>query len=151
MAPETLPTIEFEAQTLEGRFLPQTFNPSDNTVEVVFATPGAKAPRFDFMRGDFDEVLSFEAGAVRTGRLTSGRMAVLDTHQRFELRNQVGVTLEGSVSSAEGGKAKLKLSSREELAWLRRDVAEPNVELRPSAAGKKIRRQDCFCQRPCCG
>lgn len=93
------------------------------TVEVVFST-GGRVPRFDPARGiPVEEELSMAPGAVRLDRLNAGA-PVLNTHQQGQLGDQIGVVVPGSARIDGGlGIATLKLSERDEVAGIVKDIA----------------------------
>lgn len=102
----------------------ETYDETARTVEVVFTT-GARRTMFDWERWDYvDEELSTDPAHVRLERINAGG-PVLDTHQRYELRNQIGVVVPGS-ARIEGGQgvATLQLSAREEVAGVVQDIRD---------------------------
>ena len=102
----------------------ETFDEASRTVEVVFTT-GARRTMFDWERWAYvEEELSTEPGAVRLERVNSGA-PVLDSHQRYELENQIGVVVPGSARIEAGqGIATLQLSAREDVAGIVQDIRD---------------------------
>lgn len=103
--------------------VPTSWNEENRTIDVVWTT-GARGARFDWTRWEtIDEELSTDPGAVRLERLNGGA-PVLNTHQRYELSNQIGVVVPGSARMENGqGLATLQLSSRDEVAPIIADIA----------------------------
>lgn len=103
--------------------VPTSWNAETRTIDVVWTT-GARGARFDWSRWEtIDEELSVDDGAVRLDRLNSGA-PVLNTHQKYELENQIGVVVPGSARMENGqGIATLQLSAREDLAEIIADIA----------------------------
>lgn len=102
----------------------ETFDEAARTVDVVFTT-GARRTMFSWERWAYvEEELAVDGGAVRLDRINAGG-PVLDSHQRYELRNQIGVVVPGS-ARIEGGQgiATLQLSGREELAGIVQDIRD---------------------------
>jgi hypothetical protein len=117
--------------TKQNRFLPTqlraaslspaTFNKADRTVEVVWTT-GARVRRMDYWTGQaFEEELVVDAGAIDLTRLNTGGAPVLNTHSSYSLDDQIGVVERAWVVNGEG-RAVLRLSEREEVAGIVRDI-----------------------------
>jgi hypothetical protein len=98
-----------------------SYKPEERTIEFVLATE-TPVVAYDYDIGRFMETLSMDPAHVRMDRVKGGA-PVLDTHSRYELSNQVGVIrdawMEGSAMVG-----RLQISSREDLAWLRQDLAD---------------------------
>jgi phage head maturation protease len=126
MDPDLLP--ELPAEVKAGPMLaradirPATFNEKTLEVEVDMGSgvPVVRVPWFD---EPFLEELSMDPGAIRMERLSSGRMPFLDSHQRFELENQIGVVLSGRVES---GKlvCTVRFSRRADVSGVVQDVRD---------------------------
>lgn len=87
--------------TREAPFIPSTLDSEKRTVELVFTT-GARALRFDWWDGEyFWEELSMDPAHVRMGRLQNGA-PLLNSHQRFNLDDQIGVVEKASLKGNEG-------------------------------------------------
>jgi len=80
---------------LRASFDPATINKETRTVEVVFATE-TPVVRMGW-DGLFYEVLTCTKEAVMAERLNSGAGPLLDTHNRYSVRNQLGVIEPNSV------------------------------------------------------
>jgi len=98
---------------------PSTFNKADRTVEVVWTT-GARVRRRSW-DGSFDEELVVDAGAIDMTRLNTGGAPVLNTHSNYDLNDQIGVVERAWIANGEG-RAVLRLSERDEVAGLVRDI-----------------------------
>lgn len=82
--------------TLRAAFQPETFQVLEggNPTVRLIASAGAAVRRAGWFDGgfeEFDELLSFEAGAHRDERLASGRVNLLLDHDRFDVRQVFGV------------------------------------------------------------
>ncbi len=100
----------------------QSFNAETRTVRVMWSA-GARVLRYDWWEGEyFVEELDMAAEACDLTRLNGGA-PVLDTHQRRELDSVVGVVERAWIENGEGY-ADIRLSAREDLAWLRQDIAD---------------------------
>lgn len=102
---------------------PDSYNAEAHTVEVCWTT-GARGARFMWDRWAWvDEELSVEPEAVRLDRMNAGS-PLLNTHQRYELENQIGVVVPGTARVADGeGIATVQFSTRETVAPIEADVA----------------------------
>lgn len=109
---------------LQARAAPVTSaNRQAHTIDVVWTT-GEKVRRYDWFRDRFyQEELSLEAGAIRMGRLNSGRAPFLAQHEQTDLKNVLGVVERAWV---EGGQhlARVRFSTREEVQAIVRDVED---------------------------
>jgi hypothetical protein len=118
---------------------PSSFNAAERTVDVIWTT-GAKVRRMDWWTGQaYDEELVVSAEAVDLSRLASGAAPVLDSHRAYGLDSQIGVVLRASVEGGEG-RATLRLSEREELAGLVRDI-EAGI-IRNISVGYNVQRYE---------
>lgn len=102
---------------------PDTWNAEERTIEVCWTT-GARGARFDWSRWEtIDEELATGADNVRLDRLNRGA-PVLNTHQSYDLRTQIGVVVPGSARMENGeGVATVKFSDRDEIADIVADIA----------------------------
>ena len=118
-------------QTQRTRFLPtqqraatiapSTYNAQTRSVEVVWTT-GARGRRFDFWTGQaYEEELVVSSEAVDLSRLNNGQAPVLNTHDAYELENVIGVVERAWIDGTEG-RATVRLSDREDIAGLVRDI-----------------------------
>jgi hypothetical protein len=95
-----------------------SFNETDRTVEVVFATE-AEVVRYGW-DGKFIEVLDCNTTSVRLERLNSGA-PVLDNHSAYSLTNQIGVVVRAWVTANEC-RALLRFSDRDDIAGIISDI-----------------------------
>lgn len=98
---------------------PATFNKADRTVEVVWTT-GARVRRRSW-DGSFDEELVVSDSAIDMTRLNTGGAPVLNTHSAYTLEDQIGIVERAWIANGEG-RAVLRLSEREEVAGIVRDI-----------------------------
>lgn len=100
-----------------------SYDADSHTVEVCWTT-GARGARFMWDRWAWvDEELSVDQAAIRLDRMNGGA-PLLNTHQRYELENQIGVVVPGSARIAEGeGIATVQFSTRDTVAPIEADVA----------------------------
>lgn len=98
---------------------PSTFNKADRTVEVVWTT-GARVRRLSW-DGSYDEELVVSDSAIDMTRLNTGGAPVLNTHSAWTLEDQIGVVDRAWIANGEG-RAVLRLSEREEVAGIVRDI-----------------------------
>lgn len=97
-----------------------TFNADDRTVEVVWSV-GAKGKRYTWT-GAFMEELSMKKDHVKLDRLNQGA-PVLNSHRSYDLSSNLGVVEKAWVKGKEG-RAILRLSSRDDIAGIVRDIQE---------------------------
>jgi hypothetical protein len=97
-----------------------TFNVEDRTVEVVWSM-GAKGKRYTWT-GAFYEELSMKKDHVKLDRLNQGA-PVLNSHRSYDLGSNLGVVEKAWIKGKEG-RATLRLSSRDEVAGIVRDIQE---------------------------
>lgn len=113
--------------------LPATFDPKQNTIDLVWST-GARVRRQSWFDDPWDEELSMAPEAVRLGRLNKGA-SVLNAHDTWEgLNSVIGAVVPGSARLADGaehglpgvtvGVATVRLSQRPELAGLVGDIRD---------------------------
>lgn len=121
-APAAEETRALPMITRELSIRAETFSEADNTVDVTFTT-GARGTRFMWSRCEHvDEELSTDAAHVRLDRINRGG-PVLNTHQSYELANQIGAVVPGSARMEGGvGVATLALSAREDVAPIVADI-----------------------------
>ena len=111
---------------MAASFRAESFNDQDNTIEVIFTTD-EPVRRFSFFDGPFDEILGMKPSEVRMKRLDNGA-PVLDSHNRFELKDQIGVVESASVDG-EKGTAILRLSKRDSLKEVVQDIMTSSTYL----------------------
>lgn len=100
-------------------FVPSTVDEEQRTVQIVWTT-GAEGERCEWDGEVYLESLRVDDASVRMGRLQQGA-PVLDAHQSFELRNQIGVVESAWIESGEGH-AIVRFSDRAEVDPFFRDV-----------------------------
>lgn len=127
--------IKINQNYFRAGFEPSTFNNDRNTVDVVFST-GAHVKRVSF-DGEFLEELSLKRGHVKLDRFKSGA-PVLNNHGTAQgmfggggvrgLEDVIGVVenarLEKDSKGQSIGVATVRLSQREEIAGIVRDIKE---------------------------
>ena len=104
------------------RALIDSFNETDNTVEVVAAT-NTPVRRYDWQNDRyFDEVLDFKDGSIRMERMNAG-LSVVDSHNTWGVNSILGVSENARV---EGDKllARVKLSVRKEMEGIVSDIKQ---------------------------
>lgn len=102
--------IELPMQTRAAELSASSFDPADNTIEVIFTT-GATIKRRSWLEGPYDEELVVSANSVRLERLNSGA-PFLDSHNQWSLKDIIGSCVPGSARIEAGkGLARIKLSS----------------------------------------
>lgn len=133
-------TVQVPIQPIAVQLRARSYDPEAGTVDVVIHS-GERVLRRNWQVCDtpFWEELSMEPGAIRMGRLNSGRMSVLDNHgyangathgpELGQTANIVGVVVQdsGHVESVNGRQAlvgTIRLSQVPELASLRTKVEE---------------------------
>lgn len=104
---------------VRAAFAPSTINVEERTVELVWST-GAQVQRSSWDRGSYIEELSMAPGHVRLDRLNKGA-PLLDSHDAFSLRSQIGVVERAWVTGNEG-RALVKFSKRPEVEPIWDDV-----------------------------
>jgi HK97 family phage major capsid protein len=110
-----LPALYRLAQT-------QAVDMKARTFELVWAA-GAQVRRYDFWNDEvWLEELDMSSKSVDLSRLNSGA-PLLDSHQRFELANVLGVTEKAWLENGEG-RALIRFSSRAEVQPYMQDVAD---------------------------
>lgn len=109
-------------QLREAQLIPNTFRAEDNTVEVVWTT-GSRVRRYDWWNDTpYEEELVVTAEAVDMSRFEAGAVQVLDNHSMYGgVRAILGIATRGWIDKGEG-RATLKLSQRDELVGIVRDI-----------------------------
>ncbi|WP_321470125.1 hypothetical protein [uncultured Paludibaculum sp.] len=103
--------------TRAATFEPSTFDAERNSVQVVFST-GADVQRNDF-EGPFIERLAMTPEAVNLTELIGA--PVLNAHNRFDVRDVLGVVEEASVDGARGV-ARIRFGQRPDVQGIATDV-----------------------------
>jgi hypothetical protein len=91
----TIPT-----QRRELSFVADSLNVEDRTINISFGT-GVRILVQPFWDEPFYEELSMDPAHVRMGRFKSGRAALLDSHARGRLSDQIGVLDKGWIEKGE--------------------------------------------------
>lgn len=106
---------------------PETFNDKERSVEIIVST---EAPykryiyREDVRRFELvQEVLEHTNDAINLSRLNSGAAPVLDSHNSWNLKSQMGV-IESTRMENKELVSKIRFSSREELSPIIKDIKE---------------------------
>jgi len=100
-------------------FVPTTVNDESREVDIIWTT-GAEGERCEWDGEVYLESLRVDETAVRMGRLNAGA-PVLNTHQTYELENQIGVVVRAWIENGIGY-ATVKFSSRESVEPFWQDV-----------------------------
>lgn len=110
--------VQVRAATLE----PSTFNDETGTVEVVW-TQGARIRRYDWWNDKhYEEELVVSPEAVDMTRFEAGTVQVLDGHRTYGGVGAIlGIAERGWIENGEG-RAVIRLSQREELAGIVKDI-----------------------------
>lgn len=120
----------------QARVQVKTFDAEARTVDVCFTT-GAKGKRFSWWTGEtFYEELEVSEAACKLERLNAGA-AVLNSHNAWDLNSQIGV-VERAWIDGEKGYATIRLSDREDVAGIVRDIA--NGIIRNVSVGYTVAR-----------
>lgn len=98
----------------------ESYNKSDNTIDVVFVTESPVVMEEDGQR--FVEILSCDPSHIRLERLQAGA-PFLKVHNPDELENQIGVVIDVWFESNEGW-AKIRLSKRPDCAGIVGDIID---------------------------
>lgn len=119
--PQTQQTRFLPTQQRAATIAPSSFNAEARSVEVVWTT-GARGRRFDFWSGQaYEEELVVSSDAVDLSRLNNGQAPVLNTHDAGSLEDVIGVVERAWIDGTEG-RATVRLSDREDIAGLVRDI-----------------------------
>ncbi len=123
-APAADETRQLQLITREATIRADTFNETDNTVEIVWTT-GARGTRMDWRRYELvEEELSTDAAHVRLDRINSGG-PVLDSHRSYSLSSQLGVVVDGTARMSGGeGVATVRFSRRDDIAPIVQDIRD---------------------------
>ena len=112
-------TREIPMLSTRAALQPQTFNPENLTVDLMWST-GAQVRRFDWCDGPFNEELDMSPESVDLTRLNSGA-PLLDTHDCDDLDGVIGVVERAWLADG-NGYATVRFSAREEVAPIVADV-----------------------------
>lgn len=113
--------VNLPQRATRAAFVPSTFNEQENTIDICWTT-GAEGERCEWDGEVYLESLRVDDSSVRMGRLNSGA-PVLDAHQSWELRNQIGVVEKAWIENGEGH-ATIRFSSRSEVQPFVKDVRD---------------------------
>jgi hypothetical protein len=92
--------INLPQRSTRAAFVPSTIDTDARTVQIVWTT-GAEGERCEWDGEVYLESLRVDDKSIRMGRLNSGA-PVLDAHQSYELRNQIGVVEKAWIEGGEG-------------------------------------------------
>lgn len=110
--------LKLEPGYLRAAVSQNSFNDTDNTVEIVFATEtGVQRRSWD---GKYIEILSCNEQSVRLERLNNGA-PVLNSHSTWDLSDQIGVVVRAWIDKNEC-KAVIRFSDRDEVKGIIQDV-----------------------------
>lgn len=112
---------------LYGRALvqPTTIDQEAREVDVVCATE-KMVTRFGWEE-DYDEMLVCEAGAIRMDRANQG-LPLLDCHNAYTVHSQLGRTVKVWINESRQLCARVRFSSRPEVAGIFQDVVDGIVK-----------------------
>lgn len=114
-------TQDLPMQSRAATFVPASYNEEDRTIDVIWST-GARVRRYDFWKDRaYYEELDMAPESVDMARLESGAAPVLDSHDSWSLRSQIGVVESAHLADGEG-RATLRLSGRSDIAELVEDI-----------------------------
>ena len=105
--------------TRQASLTPSSFDTAKRTVGLVWST-GAAVQRYDF-EGPFSERLDMSPDAVDLSQLNGA--PVLNSHNRFDVREILGTVLDPSVDG-QRGIATVRFSSRPDVDPIVKDVAD---------------------------
>jgi hypothetical protein len=106
---------------VEFRFLPETINVEQRTVEMVLTTSNP-VRMFGWDVGEFVEVLSMKSEHIRWGRAENG-LPTLDCHWRIRIRDQIGI-VEKTWLDGEKMKGLVRFSKRESVEDIFQDIVD---------------------------
>ena len=137
--PQTQQTRFLPTQQRAATIAPSSFNAEARSVEVVWTT-GARGRRFDFWSGQaYEEELEVSDKAVDLKRLNSKQAPVLNSHDAYDLSCVIGVVDRAWIENGEG-RATVRLSDREDIAGLVRDIETGIVK--NISVGYNVRRYE---------
>lgn len=119
MAAKKKSKVNLPQREKRAAFVPSTVNDEERTIQIVWTT-GAEGERCEWDGEVYLESLRVDDASVRLGRLKSGA-PVLDAHQSYELRNQIGVVEDAWIEDGLGH-ATVRISSRPELDGMWNDI-----------------------------
>ena len=118
--PDDIATRPADRGFARAQLAPSTWNGAERTIDVVWTT-GADVQRADWWTGArWIERLLVTPEAIDLSRLNASA-PVLNTHSTWDLADQIGVVLSASIEGGQG-RATIKLSDREEIAGIVRDI-----------------------------
>jgi hypothetical protein len=130
-------TRQIPAFGIRAEVVPGSIDKEQRTAQVVWTT-GARVLRQPWFDEPFLEELSLDPSHVRMGFLASGRAPVLNTHQRWDMRSQIGVVDSASLSGSGGPTATLRFSRRDDVKDIWQDVQDGII--RNSSMGYKVHK-----------
>lgn len=112
----------------------QTFNKETLDVEISMGS-GVGVVRGGFFTEPFIEELSMDPAHIRMGRMQSGKMPLLNSHNRWDLEAQIGVVRSGRIENGQMVFSS-RLSRRDECKGIVQDVADGII--RNSSLGYRV-------------
>lgn len=113
---------------MDTRLLKDTVDTEKRTVKMVFTSE--KPVKTYRWKGwdieEFNEVLSMDPKHMRRGRLDKGAVPLLDSHQRWNLSNQLGVVVDAQ-SVNERLEGTVKFSKRKAVQEIYEDVLDGTI------------------------
>lgn len=127
--------LKIQPQSIRAAFTPKSYNATDHTIEVVFATE-FEAQRSTWDGTQYIEILDCNEGAVRLARLNSGAN-LIDTHDTTTVKTIYGVVVRGWIDN-NVCKAIVRLTTREDAKGIVGDIIDgiiTNISVRYSIYG----------------
>ena len=132
-------TIELPALRRSAELAPNTADPEDRTVEVIWSA-GARIRRMTLFGEPYDEELSLEPDHVRLDRLNAGA-PFLKVHEVGALDAVIGSVVPGSARVENGrGVARVRISERADVEPIWRDIQAGHI--RAVSIGYQVHRFD---------
>lgn len=116
-------TKRLPTQFREASLDPATYRAEENTIEVTWTT-GVRRRAYDWWTDTaYEEELVVSADAVDMSRFEAGAVQVIDNHRTYGGVGAIlGIAQRGWITGGEG-RALIRLSQRDELAGVVRDIA----------------------------
>ena len=115
-------TIQFPKLRAVGALEKTSADDATRTIDVLWYS-GAFVQRYSWEHGLHELAFSMEPKAIRMGRLKEGRAPLLNSHQTWDLANQIGVVEKAMLKNGEG-RATVRFSKRDEVEPLWQDVKD---------------------------
>lgn len=114
-----MPKLSSPVRQKRAAFIPTSVSEGDRSAVICWTT-GAEGERTEWDGEVYLESLRVDEASIRMGRLNNGA-PVLDSHNSFELKNQIGVVEEAWIENGQG-MARIRFSSRPEVEPFFKDV-----------------------------